>query len=61
MTIDDFPTDRANCATCTQRRSLFCERMRVRSGVRGGYLHGPSGSVTGVIYRCVNYVGRYRV
>lgn len=57
ITIDDFPSDRANCATCT-RKGGGCPRREKR--YPNGYVKSSvNGDYTGIIYRCPNYTGPY--
>ena len=56
-TINDFPTDKRNCATCQQTASALCERDKRKA--HKGYLKGLYGEISGVIYCCVNYIGKY--
>lgn len=58
LTIDDFPQDKANCATCTQKMRMLCEREKHKADK--GTIKGPNGNISGVIYRCVNYEGKYK-
>lgn len=63
LTINDFPSNKANCATCTQKSTLFCVRNRRSKtfGNRAGYVKNDStGSYDGVIYRCPNYQGPFQ-
>lgn len=55
--MDDFPSDERNCATCQQRYTLLCERTRHKGN--NGYIKGSYGEVAGIIYCCMNYVGKY--
>ena len=57
ITVDDFPQNEANCLTCEQRYGIFCERNKYKA--TKGYFKSAIGEIGGIIYRCVNYVGRY--
>lgn len=62
-TLDDLPSNKANCATCT-RKGGFCPRnknikSRGRSIQHNGLLYNEAGDCTGMIAGCLNYTGPY--
>lgn len=57
-TIDDFPSDRANCGNCT-RKGGVCARSKSKQR-HNGLLMGYAGEVTGIIYCCPSYTGPYQ-
>ena len=58
-TIEDFPSDRANCGTCT-RKGGYCPRSKSNKRQHNGLLYGFNKEVIGIIYRCPNYTGKYQ-
>lgn len=56
-TLDDFPSDRANCATCT-RKGGSCARSN-KNTPNGIVRNSMTGDVGGIIYRCQHYTGQY--
>lgn len=57
MTIEDFPGDKANCGNCT-RKGGACARNEKR--YPNGYIKSMTGGIGGIIYKCVNYTGRFK-
>lgn len=58
-TLDDFPSDKANCGNCT-RQGGGCPRNRNNKNKQhNGLLYGYDAEVTGIIYKCPNYTGVY--
>ena len=56
-TLDDFPQDQANCATCT-RKGGAC--ARTGKSTPNGLLRNPcTGEISGMIIYCPNYTGPY--
>lgn len=58
ITLDDFPTNEANCATCT-RTAGECARSKANKHFPNGMCKGINGETAGIIYRCQHYMGRY--
>ena len=55
-TIEDFPSDRANCGNCT-RKGGSCARSEKQ--YPNGYVKdSQTGEISGIIYCCPNYTGR---
>lgn len=59
ITLDDFPADRANCATCTRNGGVCPRNNANKNKQHNGILYGIGNEPTGIIYRCVHYTGRY--
>ena len=57
-TLDDFPTDRANCGNCKQSRSI-CPRAKSNNTQHNGLIYRNS-EVQGIIYLCPNYKGPFK-
>ena len=58
-TLDDLPTNKANCATCT-RKGGYCPRNKTRKNKQhNGLLYNDAGECTGMIAGCLNYTGPY--
>ena len=58
LTINDLPTDRASCATCTNN-DIFCERRKKQ--YPGGHVRNSvTGETGGIIACCVNYEGKFK-
>ena len=57
-TLEDLPSDQANCATCT-RQGGGCARTANKNRQHNGLLYNEAGEVTGMIAKCTNYTGRY--
>lgn len=62
-TLDDLPTNKANCATCT-RNGGYCPRNKSikssgHSTQHNGLLYNEAGECTGMIAGCLNYTGPY--
>ena len=55
--LEDFPSDKANCGTCT-RKGGHCLRSEKRFP-NGLVRNSLTGNFDGVIYRCVNYTGKF--
>ncbi len=58
-TLEDFPSDRANCGNCT-RKGGSCPRSKNNKQQHNGLLYGLNGEVSGIIYRCLNYTGPFQ-
>ena len=58
LTLEDFPQDRANCGNCT-RKGGACARSKSDKTIHNGNIFGKNGEVSGVIYKCVHYTGKY--
>lgn len=57
-TIEDFPSNKANCGTCT-RKGGACARSEKRHP--NGYIkNSQTGEVAGIIYGCPNYTGPFK-
>ena len=54
----NFPADKANCGNCT-RKGGSCPRQKSNKRQHNGNLYGFNGEVSGVIYCCPNYTGKY--
>ena len=58
MTLDDFPSDKRNCATCT-RKGGDCERSKSNKQQHNGVLYSPlTGEPSGIVYCCPHYTGQ---
>lgn len=57
-TIDDLPTNKANCLTCT-RKSVLCWRRRHTKSNPNDYLKSPNGEIGGMVCWCPHYTGEY--
>lgn len=57
ITLDDFPQDRANCGNCT-RKGGACARSKSDKTIHNGNIYNH-GEVSGVIYKCIHYTGRF--
>ena len=53
----DFPPDKKNCGNC-ERRGGGCPRKSKR--FPNGYVIGLRGEVSGIIYCCPEYEGRWK-
>ena len=58
LRLEDFPADNANCGNCT-RKGGSCPRQKSNKRQHNGNLYGFNGEVSGVIYCCPNYTGKY--
>ena len=58
LRLEDFPADNANCGNCT-RRGWACPRQKSNKKQHNGNFYGFNGEVSGVIYCCPNYTGKY--
>ena len=56
--LEDFHADKANCGNCT-RRGGACPRQKSNKRQHNGNLYGFNGEISGVIYCCPNYTGKY--
>ena len=57
LTLEDLPQDRANCGNCT-RKGGSCARTKSDKTIHNGNIYNH-GEVSGVIYKCVHYTGKY--
>ena len=59
MTLDDFPSNKKNCATCT-RKGGGCERSKNNKQQHNGILYNQDTKLpSGIIYCCIHYTGPY--
>lgn len=58
ITMADFPPDKKNCGNC-ERRGGGCPRKKSK-GFPNGYVIGSLGVVSGIIYCCPHYEGRWK-
>lgn len=58
ITLDDFPSNEANCGNCT-RKGGGCLRSKSDKTIHNGYMYGIGGDPSGIIYRCPHYTGPY--
>lgn len=58
ITMADFPSDKKNCGNC-ERRGGECPRKKSK-GFPNGYVIGPLGERSGIIYCCPEYEGRWK-
>lgn len=57
ITLGDFPQDEANCGNCTRKGG--CARSDKR--YHNGYIVSEvTGNISGIIYKCPNYTGRFK-
>ena len=57
-TIEDFPSDKANCGNCT-RKGGVCPRSQKRFP-NGYIMNSLTGEISGIIYCCPHYTGRFK-
>lgn len=57
LTMYDFPSGKKNCGNCT-RKGGVCPRNSKRHP-NGYVMNSVTGEISGVIYRCSNYTGRF--
>lgn len=58
-TIEDLPTNKANCATCTRKGGDCARNKDIKNHQHNGLLYGLNGDIVGMIVRCVNYTGPF--
>ena len=59
-TLDDLPTDRASCATCTNG-GVGCPRSKSNKRFPNGYvLNSLTGEIGGIIACCPHYTGKFK-
>ena len=60
LTLEDFPPNKKNCATCT-RKGGACERSKNNKQQHNGYIYSPiNKEPSGIIYCCPNYTGPFK-
>lgn len=59
-TLEDLPTNKANCATCTRKRGGCARSKDIKCLQHNGLLYSLNGDVVGMIAGCVNYTGKFK-
>lgn len=59
LTLEDFPSDRASCATCTRTGGVCPRNNQNKNKQHNGILYGIANEPAGIIYRCTHYTGKY--